>query len=55
MPAVDWLRSSAKEGMPNYPLFAGDPSFDRIRNDPGFLAFLAGLKPVWEGYKREFQ
>ena len=55
VPAVDWLRAAAKEGMPNYPLFAGDPSFDRIRSDPGFLAFLAGLKPVWEGYMREFQ
>ena len=31
--AVKWLRATADNGVPNYPLFARDPHLDRIRNE----------------------
>jgi hypothetical protein len=54
-PAVEWLRKTIAAGMPDYTLFSKDPRFDRIRNDPEFVRFMAELKPVWEQYRREFQ
>ncbi|HEV8613394.1 MAG TPA: protein kinase, partial [Gemmatimonadales bacterium] len=54
-PAVEWLRKTVAAGMPDYTLFSKDPHFDRIRNDPEFVRFMAELKPVWEQYRREFQ
>ena len=53
--AVTWLRKTAETGMPDYPLFVRDPHLDRIRSDPGFLAFMAELKPRWEAYRKEFE
>jgi TolB-like protein len=52
--AVKWLRVTVKEGFPCYPLFARDSYLDPIRNDPGFLQFMAEMKTRWEGYQREF-
>jgi serine/threonine-protein kinase len=52
--AIKWLRTTADTGMPNYALFARDPHLDRIRSDPSFVQFMAGLKARWEGYQREF-
>ena len=49
--AMAWLRRSAEEGLPCYPLFAGDPYLDSLRRDPEFVAFLARLKVQWENYK----
>ncbi len=50
-PAVQWLRRAADEGLPCYPCFATDPDLDRIRNDPGFVAFMTELKAQWEQYR----
>jgi hypothetical protein len=41
--AVESLREAAT-GFPCYPLFAADSNLDRIRQDPGFQAFLAYIK-----------
>ncbi len=49
--AVRWLRWSAENGFPNYPVFASDRNLDRIRRDPGFLAFMDELKVQWERYR----
>jgi len=50
-PAVQWLQVAAEEGFPAYPVFERDPSFGKIRSDPGFVAFMTRLKQQWERYK----
>jgi TolB-like protein len=50
--ALRWLQAAAEDGLPCYPLFAGDPSLDKIRHDPGFVAFLAKQKQQWEAFGR---
>jgi tetratricopeptide (TPR) repeat protein len=52
--ALRWLRETAKEGFPCYPLFARDSFLDPIRRDPAFIQFMAEMKARWEGYQREF-
>ncbi len=53
--AVEWLQKSADTGLPNYPLFARDPNFERIRREEVFERFMADLKKRWDVYNREFQ
>ncbi|PYP69559.1 MAG: hypothetical protein DMD41_16680 [Gemmatimonadetes bacterium] len=50
--AMAWLRRTAEDGLPCYPLFAGDPYLDSLRRDPQLVAFLARLKLQWETYRR---
>jgi len=50
-PAVQWLRRAADDGLPCYPCFAADPDLDRIRSDPGFVAFMKELKAQWDQYR----
>jgi TolB-like protein/DNA-binding winged helix-turn-helix (wHTH) protein len=50
--ALRWLRAAAADGFPCYPLFARDPSLDRIRTDPAFRQFMADLKRSWEHIRR---
>ena len=52
--AVEWLRLTADTGMPNYTLFTRAPHFDRIRKEPAFVDFMAGMKARYEQYQREF-
>ncbi|HZE70490.1 MAG TPA: protein kinase [Pyrinomonadaceae bacterium] len=52
--ALRWLRYTAENGFPCYPLFERDPFLDRIREDPSFKQFMAEMKTRWEGYQREF-
>jgi hypothetical protein len=52
--AVQWLRTTADTGMPNYTLFERDPHLARIRSTPEFVQFMAELKPRWEAMEREF-
>jgi serine/threonine protein kinase/tetratricopeptide (TPR) repeat protein len=49
--AVRWLRRTAEEGFPCYPLFAKDPALDPLRNDPSFTHFMAELKQRWEQFR----
>jgi hypothetical protein len=49
--ALSWLRKTAAEGMPCYPLFERDPFLDRVRSDPDFQAFLATQRVLWEGLR----
>ncbi len=49
--ALAWLHRTAEDGLPCYPLFAGDPYLDSLRRDPSFVAFLARLKGQWENYR----
>jgi TolB-like protein/tetratricopeptide (TPR) repeat protein len=51
-PALEWLRAAVQDGLACYPLFEGDPNLDKIRRDPGFVAFLAKQKEQWEGFRR---
>jgi serine/threonine-protein kinase len=51
-PAVEWLRRVVDDGLPCYPLFITDRNLDRLRQDPGFLALLAELKPEWERWEK---
>jgi len=38
--AVRWLRRTAENGLPCYPLFASDRNLNNIRGDPAFVPFL---------------
>lgn len=53
--AVAWLRKASHAGLPNYLLFSRDPLLDPIRSDPGFIQFMAELKPRWEQWTREYR
>ncbi|MDQ3181233.1 MAG: winged helix-turn-helix domain-containing protein [Acidobacteriota bacterium] len=53
--SVEWLKKAADTGLPNYPMFARDPNFARIRNDEVFVRFMTELKTRWENYNHEFQ
>jgi TolB-like protein/DNA-binding winged helix-turn-helix (wHTH) protein/tetratricopeptide (TPR) repeat protein len=46
--AVAWLRRVAGTGMPNHPLFRDNPSMSKLRGNPEFEEFMAGLKPRWD-------
>jgi integrase/recombinase XerD len=50
-PKVHWLRAAAEDGFPCYPLFEHDSNLDHLRNDPGFLSFLAEQKKQWEYFR----
>lgn len=49
--ALKWLRVTAEEGFPCYPLFEGDANLDSLRKDPGFISFMEKQKQQWERYK----
>ena len=49
--AVRWLRRTADEGFPCYPLFAADRTLDSLRSDPQFIQFMAELKQHWERFR----
>ena len=53
--AVEWLQKAADTGLPNYPMFARDPNFERIRQEEVFVQFMTNLKKRWDVYEREFQ
>ena len=52
--AVKWLKETAATGFPNYPLFARDHFFDRIRQSPEFVQFMAEQKAQWDTFLQEF-
>jgi tetratricopeptide (TPR) repeat protein len=49
--AMVWLRRTADEGMPCYPLFEKDPFLDRIRGDSDFQTFLGDIHARWEHFR----
>jgi eukaryotic-like serine/threonine-protein kinase len=49
--AVEWLRDTARQGWPCYPLFARDPHLDPLRGDPRFEALLQEIRAEWERYR----
>jgi len=46
--ALQWLRRTAEEGLPCYPLFVKDPNLDKLRGDPEFKTFLEEMRTQWE-------
>jgi serine/threonine protein kinase len=42
-------------GFPNYLVFSKDPLLDPIRSDPGFIQFMAELKPRWERWTAAYR
>ncbi|HWC73308.1 MAG TPA: protein kinase [Gemmatimonadales bacterium] len=49
--ALRWLRYTAANGFPCYPLFANDRNLDPIRSSAGFAALLEELRTRWQGYR----
>jgi TolB-like protein/DNA-binding winged helix-turn-helix (wHTH) protein len=49
--ALQYLRMAADDGFPCYPLFEHDSNLDHLRNDAGFLSFLAEQKRQWEYFR----
>jgi tetratricopeptide (TPR) repeat protein len=50
--AVEWLRQTADNGMPNYPLFRNDPNLQVLQGDPDYEALMTRLKAQHEEYAR---
>jgi TolB-like protein/tetratricopeptide (TPR) repeat protein len=50
--AVEWLRKTAENGMPNYPLFRNDPNLRGLQGDAGYEAFMSGLQLQFEANGR---
>jgi len=46
--AITYLRRTANDGMPCYPLFASDPRLRGLARDPRFARFMAESKARWE-------
>jgi TolB-like protein/DNA-binding winged helix-turn-helix (wHTH) protein/tetratricopeptide (TPR) repeat protein len=49
--ALQYLRLTAEDGFPCYPLFEHDSNLNHLRNDPRFLSFLAEQKKQWEYFR----
>lgn len=48
--AMKWMKFTADNGFPCYPLFEKDPYLDHLRKDDRFIAFMGKLKQQWEKY-----
>ena len=48
--AVEWLRRTAENGSPNYPLFRNDPNLRSLQGDPGYEGLMAGLEREFQRY-----
>jgi len=46
--ALKWLRYTADDGFPCYPLFEKDPNLNNLRNDEAFISFMSQLRQQWE-------
>jgi tetratricopeptide (TPR) repeat protein len=42
--AVEWLRRTAENGMPNYPLFRNDPNLRSLQGDPGYERLMSAVE-----------
>jgi TolB-like protein len=52
--ALQWLRKTSEDGLPNYTLFLRDPFLSSLRGDPAFEQFMNEMKARWEGYRRAY-
>jgi tetratricopeptide (TPR) repeat protein len=50
--AVEWLRRTEENGMPNYPLFRNDPNLVGLQGDAGYEALMTRLKQQHEEFAR---
>ena len=50
--AVEWLRRTAENGMPNYPLFRNDPNLRTLQGDPDYEALMSKLEAQYHEYRR---
>ncbi len=46
--ALEWLRKTAEDGLPCYPLFDKDPNLNNLRGDPEFTAFMQHSRTDWD-------
>ena len=46
--ALKWLRYTADDGFPCYPLFEKDPSLNTLRSDEAFISLMSRLREQWE-------
>jgi serine/threonine-protein kinase len=46
--AVEWLRKTAENGMPNLPLFRNDPNLSSLQGDVEYERLMASLGTEWE-------
>ncbi len=46
--AVQWLRKTAENGMPNYPLFRNDPNLKILQGDAEYERLMGSLRADWE-------
>jgi tetratricopeptide (TPR) repeat protein len=49
--ALEYLRITADDGFPCYPLFEHDSNLNHLRNDPRFLSFMAEQRKQWEYFR----
>jgi TolB-like protein len=52
--AVEMLRQTVANGMPDRPLFLADPLLAPIRSTPEFAAFDSELEPRWREYEKAY-
>jgi len=53
--ALAWLKRTVEVGDVNYPWFARDKNYDKLRGDAEYQAIMAGVRERWEAYKNEFE
>ena len=53
--AVEWLRQTAENGMPNYPLFRNDPNLKSLQGLPAYEALMTKLQQQYEAYRQLVQ
>jgi hypothetical protein len=50
--SVQWLRETADNGLPNYPLFRNDPNLKTLQGDPEYESFMTKLEAQYAEYRR---
>ncbi len=50
--AIAWLQRAADDGYPCYPVFVNESSFNPIRSDSRFAAFMTAQQARWEEFKK---
>jgi len=53
--ALEYLRRTAADGMPCYPLFRDDPHLANLRGDPRFVQFMTDLKRRFDELARTLE